>query len=98
MGMPDTASTRHHDAVILDRQGATLQTVTFAHTAEGWAQWRETIKAYPALGVAIETNQGAAVEQLLASGVTVYPIQPKAAQRYRDRHVPSGSKTDRMDV
>jgi transposase len=88
----------HHDAVILDRQGATVQSVSFAHTAEGWAQWRETIKAYPALGVAIETNQGAAVEQLLQSQVTVYPMQPKAAERYRDRHVPSGSKTDRTDA
>jgi transposase len=88
----------HHDTVILDRKGSTVAAFTFAHTAEGWAQWREKIKAYPALGVAIETSQGAAVEQLLASGVTVYPMQPKAAQRYRDRHVPSGSKTDRTDA
>ena len=33
----------HHDAVIVDRQGATVASVTFAHTAEGWAQWREMI-------------------------------------------------------
>jgi transposase len=88
----------HHDAVIVDRNGAKMETLTFAHTAEGWAQWREKIKAYPALGVAIETNQGAAVEQLLQSGVTIYPMQPKAAQRYRDRLVPSGSKTDQIDA
>ncbi len=56
------------------------------------------IKAHPALGVAIETNQGAAVDQLLQSQVTVYPMQPKAAERYRDRHVPSGSKTDQADA
>ncbi len=88
----------HHDAVILDRQGNTVAAWTFAHSAEGWAQWREKVKAYPALGVALETSHGAAVEQLLASGVTVYPMQPKAAQRYRDRHVPSGSKTDQSDA
>lgn len=88
----------HHDAVILDRTGATVATLSFAHTAEGWAQWRELIQAYPALGVAIETNQGAAVDQLLRSPVTVYPMQPKAAERYRDRHVPSGSKTDQADA
>src|SRR5436190_1310374 len=87
----------HHDAVILDRQGATVESMTFAHTAEGWVQWRERIKAYPALGVAIETNQGAAVEQLLQSPVTVYPMQPKAAERYPDGHVPSGPETDRVD-
>ena len=88
----------HHDAVILDRQGATVQALTFSHTAEGWARWREVIKDYPGLGVAIETNQGAAVDQLLGSNVTVYPMQPKAAERYRDRHVPSGSKTDQRDA
>lgn len=52
-------------------QTATIAAFTFAHTGEGWAQWREHIKNYPALGVAIETSHGAAVEQLLASGVTV---------------------------
>ena len=89
----------HHDAVILDRNGGTVDRFTFAHTAQGWEQWREKTKAYPALGVAIETNQGAAVDQLLQqSNVTVYPMQPKAAERYRDRHVPSGSKTDQSDA
>jgi transposase len=88
----------HHDVVILDRNGATMACFTFAHSAEGWAQWREEIKKYPALGVAVETRQGAAVEQLLQSGVNVYPMHPKAAQRYRDRHVPSGSKTDQVDA
>ena len=88
----------HHDAVILDRTGATVVALTFAHTAAGWAQWRETIKPYPALGVAIETNQGAAVDQLLQSQLTIYPMQPKAAARYRDRQVPSGSKTDQTDA
>jgi hypothetical protein len=88
----------HHDAVLLDRTGATVAALTFAHSAEGWAQWREQIKNCPALGVAIETSHGAAVEQLLASGVSVYPMQPKAAQRYRERHVPSGSKTDQCDA
>ena len=88
----------HHDAVILDRHGNTVLAFTFAHSAEGWAQWREHLKAFPALGVALETSHGAAVEQLLQSGVTVYPMHPKAAQRYRDRHVPSGSKTDQIDA
>lgn len=88
----------HHDALILDRTGATVAAFTFAHCAEGWAQWREQIKNFPVLGVAIETSHGAAVEQLLASGANVYPMQPRAAQRYRERHVPSGSKTDQIDA
>src|SRR6185369_2697050 len=59
----------HHDAVILDRHGTTVAAFTFAHTGAGWAQWRERIKPFPKLAVAIETSHGAAVEQLLASGV-----------------------------
>jgi hypothetical protein len=56
----------HHDANIMDRQGQVVARFRFAHTGPGWQQWREKIQDYPALGVAIETSQGAAVEQLLA--------------------------------
>jgi hypothetical protein len=65
----------HHEAVILDRAGNTVAAFTFAHTAEGGAQWRECIKPFAALGVVLETGHGVAVEQLLASGVTVYALR-----------------------
>ena len=89
---------KDHAVAIVDRQGQTVAKLSFPHSGAGWAQWREEIKKYPALGVAIETSRGAVVEQLLASGVTVYPMHPKAAQGYRDRQVPSGSKTDEIDA
>lgn len=88
----------HHDVNLLDRQGQVVAQFRFAHSGPGWQHWREQIQAYPALGVAIETSQGAAVEQLLASGVTVYPIHPKAAKEYRRRQAPSGTKTDALDA
>jgi transposase len=53
---------------------------------------------YPRVAVAVETNQGAAIDQLLQSEVTIYPVNPKSAQRYRDRKIPSGSKTDFLDA
>ena len=81
----------HHDVCIVDRQGQVVEPFRFGHTGPGWQQWREKIQGYPALGVAIETSQGAAVEQLLQSGVTVYPIHPKAAKAYRQRKAPSGT-------
>jgi hypothetical protein len=43
---------------------------------------------------AIETSQGAAVEQLLEAGMQVYPLNPKSAQAYRERKAPSGVKED----
>src|SRR4029078_4281421 len=38
------------------------------------------------------------VEQLIDSGATVYPVNPKSAKRYRERRHPSGTKTDRHDA
>jgi hypothetical protein len=38
------------------------------------------------------------VERLLDAGSSVYPLNPKAAQRYRDRKAPSGGKSDRLDA
>lgn len=88
----------HHDVCILDRQGQSVAQFRFPHTGTGWQEWREKIRAYPALGVAVETSRGAAVEQLLGSGVTVYPVHPKAAKAYRQRLAPSGTKDDVLDA
>jgi transposase len=87
----------HHDVVVVNPQGKIVKDLTFEHSAEGWTQWKELVAAYPGLAVAIETNQGAAIEQLLQSGVAVYPVNPKSAERYRDRKAPSGTKTDYLD-
>ena len=88
----------HHDVCLLDRQGQIVIQFRFSHTGAGWQEWREKIRAYPALGVAIETSRGAAVEQLLGSGVTVYPVHPKSAKAYRQRLAPSGNKDDALDA
>lgn len=88
----------HHDVVIIDRQGNVVEQLRFEHTEAGWAQMRELAKRYPDLPVAVETSHGTVVEQLLLAGVRVYPINPKAAQRYRERHAPSGVKDDQLDA
>jgi transposase len=67
------------------------------HSLEGWRQFRDQLKPYPALAVAIETSQGAAVDQLLQLDCTVYPVNPLSAKSYRERKAPSGTKTDRLD-
>ncbi len=88
----------HHDVVVVDQQGKIIKDLTFEHNAQGWSKWKELVAAYRRLAVAIETNQGAAIEQLLESGVAVYPVNPKSAERYRDRKAPSGTKTDYLDA
>lgn len=88
----------HHDVVILDAQGTIIDEFRIQHTIAGWDFWSEKVAAHPGLAVAVETSFGAAVEQLLESGVTVYPVNPMNAKRYRERHCSSGNKTDRHDA
>jgi transposase len=93
----DWAMDEHHFTVI-DREGTVLLNLRFRDDASGWAQLRAKLAEYPRLGVAIETPCGPAVERLLDLGVTVYPINPKAAERFRERKSPAGAKSDSLDA
>ena len=93
----------HHDVVVLDQGGQILLELTFADDAAGWADFaqrlRQSLDLNPArLPVAVETNNGPAVERLLAMACVVYPLNPKAAQRYRERKNNTGCKDDRLDA
>lgn len=91
-------ASRHHDIVVVDREGRIVEDFRIEETAEGWEQFAEKLRPYPGLAVAIETSSGAVVERLLAAGCDVFPVNPKAAKRYRERKAPSGLKTDRLDA
>ena len=88
----------HHDVVIVDRQGQIAADFHIEHSLAGWQEFRDKVKPYPALAVAIETNQGAAVDQLLLLDCALYPVNPLSAKSYRERKAPSGHKTDRLDA
>ena len=87
-----------HQFVAVDPQGKIMLCLRFADDAEGWAQFRQKIAPFARLGVAIETNCGPAVERLLDLGLAVYPMNPKSAERYRDRKAPAGAKSDELDA
>jgi transposase len=93
----------HHDIVVVDPQGDILLEMTFDDNAKGWHRLRRRLDErvgadYTQIGAAVETSRGPAVERLLELGCTVFPVHPKAAQRYRDRKAPSGVKNDRLDA
>jgi len=87
----------HHAVVIVNAQGQIVADFEFEHSLEGWQSFSEKTAAWPNLAVAIETNQGAAVDQLLQRSYTVYPVNPVASESYRKRKAPSGTKTDHFD-
>ena len=89
----------HHEAVIVNRSGKIVADFQIEHTAQGWQHWREQVAALgPGLAASVETSQGFVVDQLLESGVAVYPISTMSAKAYRQRKVPSGNKTDHVDA
>ena len=88
----------HHDLIVLDRQGAVLAEFRFAHRAAGWAEFTDKMKPFAGCPLTLETSSGPAVDQLLQRGFTLYPLAPLAAAGYRQRKVPSGTKTDRHDT
>ena len=88
----------HHDVVVVDRLGGIAAEFRFAHSASGWAEFDEKMKPFAGAPIALETSSGPAVDQLLQRGWNVYPVNPKAAERYRERKSPSGDKADRPDA
>src|SRR5438876_5251055 len=87
-----------HVVVIVNQQGQIVADFGFEHSVEGWKRFGEKIAEFPDLAVAIETRQGAAVDQMLQRDYTVYPVNPAAAVSYRQRKAPSGAKTDHLDA
>jgi len=88
----------HHAVVIVDAEGRIIADFEFPHSLEGWQTFAQKTSAWPHLAVAIETSQGAAVDQLLQREYALYPVHPVSARRYRERKAPSGTKTDHLDA
>jgi transposase len=95
----------HHDLCVVDGVGKIVLEMSIDDTPQEWAGVRariaalKTSDASPAVvGFAIETSSGPAVERLLEAGYALFPLNPKAAGRYRDRKAPSGPKSDRLDA
>ena len=88
----------HHAVVIVDQTGKIVSEFEFSHNLKGWKTFSEKTSAFANLAVTLETNQGIVVAQLLQRNYLVYPINPVAAESYRKRKVPSGTKTDFFDA
>jgi len=94
---------RHkHDLLVMDAEGTTLLELTIPHAAEALDDLAEQIAALQVdpteVRVGVELHDGALLAWLLDQGYTVYGVNPKSAERARDRYRPSGGKDDRSDA
>lgn len=88
----------HHDVIVLEASGKVVADFRFEHTASGWEQFREKLLPFPNIALAAETKHGVAIERLLELELCIFPVHPQSAKSYRQRKVPSGNKTDRVDA
>jgi transposase len=92
----------HHDIALADRDGGPLARLRVSDDAAGLARLLELLaehgdSAEDPIPVAIETPRGLLVACLRATR-RVYPVNPMAVARYRDRHPVAGRKSDHGDA
>ena len=88
----------HHDIVVLDAAGQTVESLTVAHSAAGWRELAERLSPYHHLALCIESGHWLAIEQLLDLPAAIYVVPARSAAAYRLRKAPSGAKSDRFDA
>ena len=91
-----------HAVWVMEEDGTKITAHTVPHTAEGFSEWGRELDEWRAQAVelwaAIERREGRVVDFLLDHGVAVYPVNPKALDRARDRFRQSGAKNDPFDA
>ena len=93
---------QNHMLLVMDTEGKTLAKARFDHSHPGLLELRGILRTYarrPAdVAVAIELNEGLLLDLLLHQGYRVFGINPKSAERARDRYTPAGLKDDERDA
>lgn len=93
----------HHDIALVDGQGKLIEKQRVAESPEGLADLNTMLaeagdSSESPIPVAIETPRGLLVAALRETGRPIYPINPLAVARYRERASVSGSKSDHVDA
>ena len=93
----------HHDVALVDDQGTRIAKLRISNDAPGFTALLELLAehgdcAQDPIPVAIETPRGLLVACLRATGRPVYPINPLAVARYRDRFSMARKKSDAGDA
>jgi hypothetical protein len=91
-----------HAVWVVDEPGTKVASRAVPHTAAGWSEWGRERDEWQGQGIelwaAIERPEGRVVDFLLEHGGVVYPVNPKALDRARDRFRSSAAKSDPFDA
>ena len=97
----DLAETQPHH-VCLMREDTVVDERRVPNTAAGLRRLLQALTmeeaAVDAVLIAVERPDTPFVDGLVGAGYTVYAINPKGIERYRDRVALGGTKTDRLDA
>jgi len=92
----------HHDICVINEQGQELKHFQISNDSEGFLNLLKEVQTLEVeakeIAFCLEKSHGLLVDFLLDHGFTVYPINPKSAERMRDRHASSKKKDDRFDA
>jgi hypothetical protein len=93
----------HHDIALVDREGQLLAHQRISDGVAGLGTLMSLLAehgdaAEDPIPVAIETPRGLLTASLRATARRIYPINPMAVARYRDRHSIAGRKSDHGDA
>lgn len=92
----------HHDVALVDDDGGLIARQRITADLKGFIELVELIAEHGGkaedVPVAIETDKNLLVVALSGAGYTVYPINPRAVARYRERHAQAGKKSDSGDA
>jgi transposase len=93
----------HHDIALVDAEGKLVAKRRIEESLDGLAEFTAMLaaagdSAEQPIPIAIETPRGLLVAMLRATGRPIYPINPLAVARYRERTSVSGKKSDHVDA
>jgi hypothetical protein len=99
----DLAATKHR-ACVVDGTGKVIGELAFEHSGPGLTDFIRSLDKLTGnisvdhVAIAAETPRGLIVESVLERGYSVFSINPKQLDRFRDRYTVAGAKDDRRDA
>lgn len=92
----------HHDVALMNTDGIVVARARIDTGAAGFVDLLALIAEHGGTAadtpIAIETDKNLLVVALADAGFTVYPINPRAVARYRERYGQAGGKSDPGDA